>query len=375
MMDKRKRPEWVPIDAGFEFTSNLMDPAAGGHDGLSGESRRKTGPGPKRRKLRVQDYVQGVLGGDRTILARAITLVESNAAPHVADAQEMLKAIIPHSGKSIRVGVTGFPGAGKSTFIEALGNDLCDQGHRLAVLAVDPSSSVTRGSILGDKTRMERLAQRKEAFIRPSPSGGVLGGVARKTRETMLVLEAAGHDVIIVETVGVGQNETTVRDLVDFFLLLVIAGAGDELQGIKRGIMELTDAILVNKADGDNMVRAEAAKAEINQVLPYLQPITEGWETEAYTCSSLNGTGISEIWSVIERFKKHVSATGFFERRRRDQAMHWVKAMVDEYLATSFWDNERVKAVMNHVKHAVVAGEISPTLAAETLVQAFEGKK
>nr|HMQ52200.1 methylmalonyl Co-A mutase-associated GTPase MeaB [Anaerolineae bacterium] len=245
---ERKKPEWAPSDAGDEFASHVMRGVEGGHDGLPAvdTSTPSTSPQnrPRRRQLSINDYVQGVLDQDRTILARAITLVESNAPAHLEIAQAVLKELLPHTGHSIRVGITGVPGVGKSTFIDALGMHLLAQGHRLAVLAVDPTSSLTRGSILGDKTRMERLSREVNAFIRPSPTGGVLGGVTRKSRETMLLCEAAGFDVVLVETVGVGQSETVIRSMVDFFLLLMLAGAGDELQGIKKGIMELADALL-----------------------------------------------------------------------------------------------------------------------------------
>ena len=254
MTKKHHKPDWVPENAGKEFTTSVMAGVDGGHDGIPGQSsvavplKNK----PRRRQLTIDEYVAGVLAGDRNVLGQAITLVESNAQAHFDMGQEVLRQLLSHTGNSIRVGITGVPGGGKSTFIEALGLHLCAQGHKVAVLAVDPSSTVTRGSILGDKTRMELLSRDLRAFIRPSPSGGTLGGVARKSRETILVCEAAGFDVILVETVGVGQSETTVRSMVDFFLLLMIAGAGDELQGIKKGIMELADALLVNKADGDN---------------------------------------------------------------------------------------------------------------------------
>ncbi|MDR1934655.1 MAG: methylmalonyl Co-A mutase-associated GTPase MeaB, partial [Candidatus Accumulibacter sp.] len=274
--DTHHRPEWVPEQAGKAegFTTNVMPGVRGRHDGLPGAAKETSfyPASGKRPGLSVDDYVDGVLAGDRAVLARAITLVESNAERHYEMAQEMLSRLIPHAGAAIRVGITGVPGSGKSSLIETLGLRLCEHGHRLAVLAVDPSSSVTGGSILGDKTRMEQLSRNRGAYIRPSPSGGVLGGVARKSRETMIVCEAAGFDVIFVETVGVGQSEITVRSMVDLFLLLQIAGAGDELQGIKKGVMERCDLVVVNKADGDNKTRAKAARADYQRILHYLQP-------------------------------------------------------------------------------------------------------
>jgi len=297
--EKLNRPEWVPEQAGESegFTTNVMSGIKSKHDGMPGGHSASVlhQPTVRRRELSIDEYVDGVLSGDRAVLARAITLVESNADRHQDLAQEMLTRLLPYSGSAIRVGITGVPGAGKSSIIETLGLKLCDMGHRLAVLAVDPSSSVTGGSILGDKTRMEMLSRNKKAFIRPSPSGGVLGGVARKSRETMIVCEAAGFDVIIVETVGVGQSEITVRSMVDMFLLLQIAGAGDELQGIKKGVMERCDLIVVNKADGDNLLRANAARADYERILHYLQPSTEGWITKALACSAYTGDGLDQL--------------------------------------------------------------------------------
>ena len=329
---------------------------------------------PKRRRLTVQEYVDGVLSKDRNITAQTITLVESNAPAHMAMAQEVLRELLPHTGKSIRVGITGVPGVGKSTFIEALGMFLIERGHRVAVLAVDPSSTVTGGSILGDKTRMEDLSRDTRAFIRPSPSGGTLGGVTRKSRETVLVCEAGGFDAILVETVGVGQSEVTVRSMVDFFLLLMLSGAGDELQGIKKGIMELADALLINKADGDNKVRASAAKTEYNRALHYLAPATEGWYTRAYTSSALTGEGIQEIWSVIEDFRKNTAESGVFEQRRRNQTLDWVYSMVEEHLLTSFFNHAGVEGVRAQVERAVLDGHMPPTVAVQKLIKRFEGR-
>src|SRR4051794_37873334 len=253
---------------------------------------------------------EGVLKGDRSLLARAITLVESNAEQHFQKAQQLLQKLFHHTGKSIRIGITGVPGAGKSTFIEAFGMYLCGLGYRVAVLAIDPSSSISGGSILGDKTRMEQLSKNPNAFIRPSPTGGKLGGVHRKTREAMLICESAGYDIILIETVGVGQSEVIIRDMVDFFILLVLTGAGDELQGMKKGIMELADAVIINKADGDNAAKADKTRVEYGRILHFLQPATKGWKTRALTCSSLHGKGISDIWVLISEFENKTRQSG-----------------------------------------------------------------
>jgi LAO/AO transport system kinase len=373
---KSDRPEWAPKDAGGEFATRVMHGVSGGHDGMPGREGVQARPGgqvPRRRRLGIDEYVDGVLAGDRNVLGQAITLVESNAHNHMDMAQEVLRRVIPHSGRSIRIGVTGVPGAGKSTFIEAIGLYLCEQGHRVAVLAVDPSSKVTRGSILGDKTRMEQLSRDERAFIRPSPSSGTLGGVTRKSRETILVCEAAGFDVILVETVGVGQSETTVRSMVDFFLLVMIAGAGDELQGIKKGIMELADALLVNKADGDNKPRARAAQLEYNRALHYLAPATDGWQTRAYSCSSLTGEGIPELWAVVEDFRKETIESGVLEKRRRAQTLDWVYSMVEEHLRSSFFQHAGVDRIRAEIEHDVMWGRMPPTVAVRHLIAEFEG--
>ncbi|HAS51623.1 MAG TPA: methylmalonyl Co-A mutase-associated GTPase MeaB [Gammaproteobacteria bacterium] len=375
MNDSSHRPDWVPQNASAEFTTSVMSGVEGGHDGIPGQASITVAHRiiPRRKRLTVDEYVAGVLAGDRNVVAQAITLVESNAQAHFDMGQEVLRQLIPYTGNSVRVGITGVPGAGKSTFIEALGLHLCEQGHKIAVLAVDPSSTVTRGSILGDKTRMELLSRDLRAFIRPSPSSGTLGGVARKSRETILVCEAAGYDVILVETVGVGQSETTVRSMVDFFLLLMISGAGDELQGIKKGIMELADALLVNKADGDNKIRAHAARADYNRALHYLAPATEGWRTKAYTCSALTGDGISTIWNIISEFRQQITASGVLEKRRQRQTLDWVYSMVEEHLRTSFFNHTGVGSIRADIEEAVVKGHIPPTVAAQMLIKKYEG--
>jgi len=379
MTNKNTKPEWAPQGAGKEFAGRVMGGVSGGHDGMPGAagSRARTAKTdvPRRRRLSVEEYVDGVMAGDRNVLGQAITLVESNAPAHLELSQEVLRRVLPRAERSIRVGITGVPGAGKSTFIETLGLHLCEQGHQVAVLAVDPSSKVTRGSILGDKTRMEQLSRDSRAFIRPSPSLGTLGGVTRKSRETILVCEAAGFDVILVETVGVGQSETTVRSMVDFFLLVMIAGAGDELQGIKKGIMELADALLVNKADGDNKPRAKAAQLEYNRALHYLAPATDGWQTRAYSCSSLTGEGIPELWAVVEAFHKQTLDSGVLEKRRRAQTLDWVYSMVEEHLRSSFFQHTGVERIRAEVEHQVMWGRLPPTTAAQRLIAEFEGNR
>lgn len=351
------RPDWVPEDAGGGYATWVMQGARS-----SGVVSAQAAP-PRRRTLSTDDYVRGVLARDPTVLARAITLIESNAPAHQAQAQQVLAQLLPHTGRAHRIGITGIPGAGKSTFIEAFGCHLTAIGKRVAVLAIDPSSSVTGGSILADKIRMEKLCRERNAFIRPSPSGGSLGGVARKTREAILVCEAAGYDVVIVETVGVGQNEVAVRSMVDFFLVLMIPGAGDEMQGIKKGVIELADAIVINKADGDNRARATAAQAEMRRVLHYLHRMTEGWETPALLASALTGEGVPEVWTMTEEYFTNARAVGSLTERRRVQAVQWMHALIAESLKSRFYASEDVKARLPALEAAVADGRM-PVLAA-----------
>ncbi|NJP04297.1 MAG: methylmalonyl Co-A mutase-associated GTPase MeaB [Chloroflexaceae bacterium] len=373
-MKKKQRPEWVPPEGGDEYTTNVMKGVKGGHDGMPDAPAGERTPyqGPRRRQLTIDDYVKGVLDHDRTILARTITLIESNAARHMETAQEVLRQILPHTVPSIRIGITGVPGVGKSTFIEAFGRYLCQQGHRVAVLAVDPSSSISGGSILGDKTRMEKLAAEPNAFIRPSPSSGTLGGVTRKSRETIIVCEAGGFDVILVETVGVGQSEVTVRSMVDFFLLLMLPGAGDELQGIKKGVTELADAIVVNKADGANKSAAMAARAEYSRALRYIPAVTEGWKSRAYTCSAMTGDGIDQIWSLVQEFRQQTIASSVFQTRRREQARDWMHAMIEEHLRYRFLHHPDVQELRPQIEQAVIDGSLPATTAAKKLLSAYD---
>jgi LAO/AO transport system kinase len=319
-------------------------------------------------------YIKGVLDRNRLILARTITLIESSLAAHQDLARNIINRLLPRTGNSVRLGITGVPGAGKSTFIESLGKYLTEQGHRVAVLAVDPSSSRSGGSILGDKTRMEKLSIDPMAYIRPSPSGGYLGGIARKTRESMLVCEAAGFDVIFVETVGVGQSETTVAAMVDFFLVLQIAGAGDELQGIKKGVLEIADAIAINKADGDNVQRAKMAKKEYETALHFLTPITPTWYPPVLTCSALTMNGVPEVWETVLDHRKKMSATGELEEKRKKQALEWLYFLVKEGLEHWFYKNEKIQRMLPELKKNVEAGTMAPTVAARDLLFLLDNK-
>ena len=320
------------------------------------------------------ELAAGIRGGDRTILSRAITLTESRRAVHRALAAELLDLIIGDTGQSIRVGVTGVPGVGKSTFIDQFGTNLIAAGHRLAVLAVDPSSQRTGGSILGDKTRMERLAVDPNAFVRPSPAGSTLGGVTRTTRETMLLCEAAGFDVVLVETVGVGQSETIVSGMVDFFLVLMLAGAGDELQGIKKGVLELADLVAVNKADGDNDERARRAAVDYRHALHLMQPASPTWSPPVLTCSGLRNVGLDEIWAQIGLHRDKLTATGEFAERRRHQQVEWMWSMIDDRLREEFRANEAVAAALDATVRQVDDGDLAATSAADELIRRFFGE-
>ena len=343
---------------------------------INEEAIRKLRSG-KRKPLSVADFVKGISEGNRTVLSKAITLVESSLHTHQEKAQEIIarclksESSIQYPASSIRIGITGVPGVGKSTFIEALGKHLTANGHKLAVLAIDPSSSRSKGSILGDKTRMEELATNPDAFIRPSPSAGSLGGVARKTRETIVLCEAAGFDVILVETVGVGQSETAVHSMVDFFLLLMLAGAGDELQGIKRGIIEMADAILINKADGDNIAKANLAKAEYSNALHLFPPPESGWIPVVETCSAKTHEGIINVWETIDDFCRFTSAKGFFTRRRMEQDRQVFFDAIDESLKTSFYSRKDIIHQLKKMEMDVVAGKISPYVAAKELLEKY----
>jgi LAO/AO transport system kinase len=313
-------------------------------------------------------FATGIRAGERAVLARAITLIESKRPDHQHQARQLVQDLLPDTGKAARVGITGAPGVGKSTTIDALGTYLTEHGHQVAVLAVDPSSARTGGSILGDKTRMARLSADPKAFIRPSPAAGTLGGVAAKTRETMLLCEAAGFDVILVETVGIGQSETAVADMTDFFLALMLPGAGDELQGIKKGLVELADMIAVNKADGDNVKRATAAAAEYRSALHILTPRVAEWPPPVVTYSALTGRGMADIWNNIVAHREKLTATGAFAARRREQQVKWMWAMFDERLRGRLSSDPKLRAKLPQIERAVAEGRLSPALAVDDIV-------
>ncbi len=325
----------------------------------------------KKRQLSIADYVDGILQGNITILGQAVTLVESNLPEDQAIAQKVIEQCLPYSGNSIRLGITGVPGAGKSTFIEALGTELCQQGKHLAVLAIDPSSERSKGSILGDKTRMNELSVQANAFIRPSPSAGSLGGVARKTRETIVLCEAAGFDTIFVETVGVGQSETAAHSMVDFFLLLQVTGTGDELQGIKRGIMEMADGIAINKCDGSNVERAQAAKVSFKNALALFPPSESGWKPYAETCSAVEKTGIKEVWKMVEDYISFAQKNGYLDYRRNQQAKYWMYETINSALLSGFYQNEKMEPLIQDMENRVLNNEISSFIAAHQLLDVY----
>lgn len=324
-----------------------------------------------KKRLSLEAFKSGILNGDRVVLSRAITLVESSLEQDAKLASQLVQEILPATGKSIRIGITGVPGVGKSTFIESFGSLLLEKGKKLAVLAIDPSSQKSKGSILGDKTRMEKLSLNKSAFIRPSPAGDTLGGVAAKTREAMLLCEAAGYDVILVETVGVGQSETSVKNMVDFFLLLVLAGAGDELQGIKKGIMEMADGIVINKADGDNLVLAKKAKSTYQNALHLFSMNESGWSPPVSIASSITNFGLEKIWDMISSYEAITLESGFKEKNRSEQRMKWLEENLQFLLINRFLENSKIQARLASEKVKVQAGEVSPLSLARELIDLF----
>lgn len=324
-----------------------------------------------RRTLTTKQFVEGITAGDITVLSQAITLVESNNQQHYAQAQQIIEQCLPYAGKSVRLGITGVPGAGKSTFIEAVGGMVEGMGHKLAVLAIDPSSERSKGSILGDKTRMATIATNPNIFIRPSPSAGSLGGVARKTRESIVLCEAAGFDVIFIETVGVGQSETAVHSMVDMFMMLQISGAGDELQGIKRGIMEMADLVAITKADGDNVNKSKLAKQHIANALMLFPTSDSQWRPEVFTCSSLEGTGLDEIWKNVEQYIEFVKGNGFFDHNRQLQSKYWMYETINDALKSSFYNNADIERALPEFEQKVLDEKVSSFVAAKELLDKY----
>lgn len=325
------------------------------------------------KRLSLQEYIDGILSGNRVILSRAITLIESQLPQDKTLAQDLLEQLLPHTGQSIRIGITGVPGVGKSTFIEVFGKNITDQNKKIAVLAIDPTSQITKGSIMGDKTRMEELSHNPLAYIRPSPAGNTLGGVANKTRETILLCEAAGYEIILVETVGVGQSETVVKGMVDFFLLLMLAGAGDELQGIKRGIIEMADAIAITKADGDNLQSSKNARLEYLNALHLYPASHNNWQTPVLTCSALNNSGITEIWDTILVYVKKMKSNDFWEQNRQKQNVEWLYTFIRQTLEEDFYNNPIVKDKFSHIKESILTGKMLPIQGAKTLLGSTKG--
>lgn len=369
--NSERKPEWIPEHADPKlFTTSVVSGVDFGAD--SSDASVSARPRPRRRSLSLDDYRSGILAGDRTVLARAITLIESSNPDHFKLSQELLTSLLPETGRSFRIGITGVPGAGKSSFIETFGSMLCDKfGKKVAVLAVDPSSSITGGSVLGDKTRMENLSRNPRAFIRPSPSGGMLGGVARKSRESMLLCEAAGFDVILIETVGVGQSEVSVRSMTDFFLLLQLAVQGDDLQGIKKGVIELADGILVNKCDGNLVEKSKLKQAELAGVLHFLSAPVPDWRPFCRTCSALTGEGVEDFWLELQKYRRTTSANGYFQRRRAEQNAQWFTSLLESEVLRRFFASEGVAAAVEHYKKLVEESKVNPTSAAYNVIEEF----
>ncbi|WP_438310627.1 methylmalonyl Co-A mutase-associated GTPase MeaB [Sporosarcina sp. FA9] len=357
-MDKK---DHLPADTAL----SVMGGITSSHDGMASSPRKRFVK--KDRTIPVDTLTEKIRGKSRLHLAKGITLLESITAADKEAGQKLLLNLLPLSGNSIRIGITGVPGAGKSTFIEEFGLMLCDAGHKVAVLAIDPSSTITGGSILGDKTRMEELARHPNAFIRPSPTAGTLGGVHKKSRETMLLCEAAGFDIILIETVGVGQSETVVRGMVDFFMLLVLTGAGDELQGMKKGIMELADGIIVHKADGDNLRNAKKTVREYRQLLHFLQPASPGWTTTSQPVSSIEKTGLEDVWKTILSFKELMDSGGHWEMRRQSQTKDWFLSMINDRLIDTFFAEPGKKEQVAELEKALLQGNLTVTGAVDRL--------
>jgi LAO/AO transport system kinase len=360
-MSERKKH----IDSALKVNNGIEQP-----DSINEDAVRKFKLA-KKKSIKLSEFCDGIRSGNRMILSKAITLVESSLPEHQKLAQQIIENCLPYAGNSIRIGITGVPGVGKSTFIEALGMYLINLQKKVAVLAIDPSSQRTKGSILGDKTRMEELAASESAFIRPSASAGSLGGVARKTKETITLCEAAGYDTIFVETVGVGQSETAVHSMVDFFLLLMLPGAGDELQGIKRGIMEMADVIVINKADGDNLSKAKLALSQYKNVLHLFQSNESGWNPVVETCSALNKVGIEKIWNVITEYRKLTKYNGYFQKNRQNQAFQIMISTINQKLKDNFYFNEEIKKLIPVFEKELLSDKISSYMAAQKLLEFY----
>ena len=326
---------------------------------------------PKER-LTAKEYIDGILSGDRVILSRGITIVESNLESDKILAKEIIQSILPFSGNSIRIGITGVPGVGKSTFIETFGKHLITKDHKVGILSIDPSSQRSKGSILGDKTRMEELANLEDAYIRPSATGDTLGGVANKTGETMLLCEAAGYDVILIETVGVGQSETAVHGMTDFFLLLMLSGAGDELQGIKKGIMEMADMVVINKADGDNIKKSEMARRQYQNALHIFPQSDSGWSPVVTTASATKNIGIDTVWDEIENYKKLVDENGYFDKNRNQQQIQWMYNNINEELKQLFYGSKNIAEHLSVLEKDIISSKISPVKAAQLIIEEFK---
>lgn len=359
-MSDKKRGSALHVNKGVDQPSSL-------NSRLLEQLRKRS-----RKQLTSGEYVSGIRSGDRMVLSKAITLVESNRSGDYEMAQEIIEKCLPYSGDSVRVGITGVPGVGKSSFIEALGTFLIDKGYKLAVLAIDPSSQRSKGSILGDKTRMETLAASNNAFIRPSPSAGSLGGVARKTRETIILCEAAGFNNVFVETVGVGQSETAVYELVDFFLLLMLAGAGDELQGIKRGIMEMSDAIVINKADGNNVEEAKKAARQYANALHLFPAKASGWTPKTNTCSAITGNNIPQVWEMVREFTALTKNNGAFAKKRQQQEIHRMYESINERLQNDLHQNQTVRKMQEEMEQRISKKEVSAYVAAQKVFEAYK---